>query len=152
MSMMDHLQPEGTCSNLLIFNRNIFITSLPSVYDLRTFLYACSNTALEKLSPGEAVDWYIHHVLDEACGHNGWEKRVISGSNVVFAPLNRTPKFRRGRKSSTDEPTNQLAIAIKATFEEIWDESRELMERVSSTPAALKFRNARLERPHFPQF
>ncbi|KAK3347820.1 hypothetical protein B0H65DRAFT_156927 [Neurospora tetraspora] len=89
---LDHLKPERNCTAAgtiaaqisYFLDQDIFMTSLPSVSDLLIFLYACSNTTLGKLSPGEAVDWYIYHRESNADAFDGlWWKIVHSNSVCV---------------------------------------------------------------------
>ncbi|KAJ4415255.1 hypothetical protein N0V85_002801 [Neurospora sp. IMI 360204] len=89
---LNYLVPERNCSaagNIAaqisyFLDQGVLMTSLPSVSDLLTFLYACSNTTLGKLSPGEAVDWYIYHRESNADAFDGlWRKIVHSNSLVV---------------------------------------------------------------------
>lgn len=65
---LGHLEPERNCSvagNIAsqisyIIDQETLMTAVPSVSDLLSFLHTCSNTTLGKLSPGDAVNWYIY--------------------------------------------------------------------------------------------
>ena len=82
---LDHLEPERNCSAAgnvaaqisYFLDQEALMTSLPSVSDLLIFLHACSNTTLGKLSPGDAVNWYIYHrESNPAALDNLWWKIV----------------------------------------------------------------------------
>lgn len=87
---LDHLEPERNCdvagsiaAQISYFlDQAILSTSLPPVSDLLTFLYACSNTTLGKLSPGDAVDWYIYHRASNPNALDDLWRRIVHTSSV----------------------------------------------------------------------